>query len=122
MPLDQLNLMLFAQIAKNLPERGIDYVPDYSANRMGIVHCAKDQYGLLPDDPMIVRHLDPSWPGSIQETAKRIFDDAHARGASPLVAANRLADELAEEPHPVWGTRNRQIIASLAADGWHEQR
>ncbi len=102
-------------------ERGIDYVPDYIANRMGIVHCANEQYGHVPDDPMVARHLDRNWPCSIQRMTLRILEDAHARGVSPVAAANRLADELAEDPHPVWGRRAREIIASLVEERWHEQ-
>ena len=102
-------------------ERGIDYVPDYIANRMGIVHCANEQYGHVPDDPMVARHLDRNWPCSIQRMTLRILEDAHARGVSPVAAANRLADELAEDPHPVWGKRAREIIASLVEERWHEQ-
>ena len=36
-----------------LNDRGILYVPDFVANRMGIVNCANEQYGSLPDDPAI---------------------------------------------------------------------
>ena len=108
--------------ANLLSERGIDYVPDYIANRMGIVHCANEQYGHLSGDPMIARHLDTRWTGGIQQTVLRVLEDAHTRDVSPVAAANRLADELAEKPHPIWGTRTRRIIASLVAERWHEQR
>lgn len=105
-----------------LADRGIDYVPDYLANRMGIVHCANEQYGHVSDDPMIARHLDFNWPGSIQRTTLRVLEEARARGVSTVTAANRIADELAEEPHPIWGTRTREIISSLVKGRWHEQR
>src|SRR6185295_1594290 len=42
-----------------LRARSIAYVPDFVANRMGIVNCANEQYGSIPDDPAIVRHYDP---------------------------------------------------------------
>ena len=114
-------LMSDERDANLLSEQGVDYVPDFIANRMGIVHCANEQYGHLPDDPMITRHLDRNWPGSIQQTTLRILEDAHACGVSPVTAANQLADRLAEERHPLWGVRNQQIIASLVAGRWHEK-
>jgi len=38
-----------------------------------------------------------------------------------VTTANQLADKLAEERHPLWGSRNQQIIASLVAERWHEK-
>ena len=35
--------------------------------------------------------------------------------------ANKLADELALQPHPIWGHRTRAIIDGLIADEWHRQ-
>ena len=41
--------------------QGITYVPDFVANRMGIVNCANEAYGRVgddaDDDPAIARHL-----------------------------------------------------------------
>jgi glutamate dehydrogenase/leucine dehydrogenase len=99
-------------------ERGITYVPDFVANRMGIVYCANEQYGYVGDDPMIRRHLDRSWPHGIYGTVSRLLESAHASGITPGTAANRLADELAEQPHPIWGYRAADIVESLAADHW----
>src|SRR5690606_39368067 len=44
-----------------LDARGIVYVPDFLGNRMGIVNCANEQYGFVPDDPAIHRHLGREW-------------------------------------------------------------
>ena len=108
--------------AEKLASRGIDYVPDYIANRMGIVHCANEQYGYVSNDPMIARHLERDWPGGIHQTTLRILEDARERGITPVAAANQLADRQALQPHPIWGTRTHRIIASLVADRWPEQR
>jgi glutamate dehydrogenase/leucine dehydrogenase len=101
-----------------LAARGITYVPDFVANRMGIVACANEQYGSIGDDPTIRRHLDPECPIGIHATVLRVLELARGSDITPLEAANRLADELAEQPHPVWGPRGREIVASLVADGW----
>ena len=101
-----------------LATRGITYVPDFVANRMGIVACANEQYGSIGDDPTIRRHLDPACPIGIHATVLRVLESARDSDVTPVVAANRLADELAEQPHPVWGPRVREIVASLVADGW----
>lgn len=101
-----------------LVERGIAFVPDYVANRMGIVACANEQYGSVNGDPMIRRHLDPDWPHGIHQTTRRVLAIAKASGCTPTAAAERMADELAECDHPIWGHRSRKIVESLVADHW----
>ncbi len=101
-----------------LAERGITCVPDYVANRMGIVSCCNEQYGVLPDDPFVQRHLDPSWGNSVHQVTRGVLKRAESRATTPLAAANELADERARDPHPIWGHRARQIIESLARDHW----
>jgi glutamate dehydrogenase/leucine dehydrogenase len=105
-----------------LEARGITYVPDFLANRLGIVHCANEQYGTLQPDPSIERHLDASWEHSIQAVTKRVLAEAKREKIPPVVAANRLADALCEQPHPLWGPRTREIVAALVRDRWHEER
>jgi glutamate dehydrogenase/leucine dehydrogenase len=106
--------------AKALVERGIVYVPDFLANRMGIVACANEQYGSVNDDAMMQRHLDRSWPGSIHATVLQVLQSARDTGESPVVAATALADERAREPHPIWGHRSHEIIRSLVDDRWYK--
>ena len=106
---------------RDLHDRGITFVPDFVANRMGIVSCSNEQYGHVSDDPMVHRHLDPSWPGGIHLTVQRVLEAARGSDTTPVAAANRLADELAEEPHPLWGHRSREIIRSLVNSKWEDQ-
>jgi glutamate dehydrogenase/leucine dehydrogenase len=106
--------------ARALAERGITYVPDYIANRMGIVYCCNEQYGTLPQDPAIQRHLDRDWREGIFRTTLEILERARAEGTTPVAAANRLADARALEPHPLFGHRARLIIDSLVASRWEE--
>lgn len=99
--------------AAALADRGITAVPDFVANRMGIVVCANEQYGNVRDDPDLARHLDRAWEGGIHQTTLRLLADAREHGITPQQAAIRRADALARELHPVWSHRGRRIIASL---------
>ncbi|MFO7562050.1 MAG: Glu/Leu/Phe/Val dehydrogenase dimerization domain-containing protein [Enhygromyxa sp.] len=98
-----------------LAERGIVYVPDFVANRMGIVNCANEQYGSLPDDPAINRHFSRDWDNAVFVVTKRILELAAREGITTSDAANKLADEACLQPHPIWGHRGRAIIEGLRA-------
>ena len=102
-----------------LAERGILYVPDFVANRMGIVNCANEQYGWLPNDPAIMRHFDRRWDESVYVVTQKVLRLAKETGESTTSAAMRLADERALLEHPVWGHRGQAIIDGLVRDGWH---
>jgi glutamate dehydrogenase/leucine dehydrogenase len=101
-----------------LAERGILYVPDFVANRMGIVSCANEQYGNLPNDPAIERHFGRSWDNSVYAITTQVLDRAAREGITTAAAANALADEAGRVPHPIWGHRSRAILDSLVRDGW----
>jgi glutamate dehydrogenase/leucine dehydrogenase len=101
-----------------LAERGIVYVPDFVANRMGIVNCANEAYGFVPHDPAFDRHFDRAWDASIFATTKKVLETARDGGVTTSDAANILADEACTVPHPIWGHRGWQIIEGLLADGW----
>lgn len=103
-----------------LHRRGIVYVPDFLANRMGIVTCANEQYGVFPNDPALLRHFDRDWDGSLWNVTRRVLELSVARGITPTQAARSLADELCELPHPLWGERARTIVDSLISSRWHE--
>ena len=101
-----------------LRARSIVYVPDFVANRMGIVNCANEQYGSIPDDPAIIRHYDPAWENSVYRITRSVLERAERAGVTSTEAANALADELAEQPHPIFPDRTAQIISGLMASGW----
>jgi glutamate dehydrogenase/leucine dehydrogenase len=103
-----------------LHERGILYVPDFVANRMGIVNCANEQYGSLPDDPAILRHLGREWPESVYRTVRRILERASTEGVTTSDAANVLADRAALEPHPLFPGRTAAITAALVRERWQD--
>jgi glutamate dehydrogenase/leucine dehydrogenase len=101
-----------------LAERGIVYVPDYVCNRMGIVNCANEQYGSLPEDPAIERHFGRDWDNSVYAITRAVLELATREGITTAAAANRLADQACTVPHPIWGHRGRAIAAGLVRDGW----
>lgn len=103
-----------------LHERDIVYVPDYLANRMGIVSCANEQYGTIENDPALLMHYDRSWEGSVFNVTRRVLELAQRERTTTTQAANRLADELALEPHPIFGARTQAIVRSLVEGGWAE--
>ena len=105
--------------AQALAARGVVYVPDYLCNRMGIVNCANEQYGQVPNDPAIGRHFGREWDNSVYVITRRALELAEQQSITTAAAANRLADELARQPHPIWGHRTRAIIDGLVADRWH---
>ncbi len=107
--------------AEALKARGIVFVPDFLANRMGIVNCANEQDGTVNRDPMIERHLEKEWEHSIHQAATRVFTRSKESGNPPAVVAMALADQLSLEEHPLTGHRGQQIIDSLAADRWFEE-
>jgi len=107
-----------ARHARALHDRGVLWVPDYLANRMGIVSCADEHAGSLPSDPAIARHFDSEWPGSIEATTRRVLDSACDRNITPLEATEHLADEAIEIPNPMWGDRAERIVRSLFEGGW----
>ncbi|XP_070558872.1 leucine dehydrogenase-like isoform X1 [Ptychodera flava] len=104
-----------------LKERGITYVVDYLANRMGIVNCANEAYGRLTNDPAIERHFSREWEKSIYVMTKKILEKAREDDITPVQAANAIADKLSREWHPVWPGRSQQIIDALVESEWHKQ-
>jgi glutamate dehydrogenase/leucine dehydrogenase len=108
--------------ATALRDGGILYVPDFLANRMGIVSCANEQYGMVADDPVILGHLDRGNPNGIFQRAQEVFRRAGESGRTTAEEAERLADELGAQLHPIWGHRGRVIIDHLVRSGWDRGR
>ena len=87
---------------------------------MGIVNCANEQYGWLPNDPAIMRHFDRRWDEGVYVVTQKVLRLAQEIGESTTSAATRLADEQAQVEHPVWGHRGQAIINGLVRDAWHQ--
>jgi glutamate dehydrogenase/leucine dehydrogenase len=104
--------------ARSLQQAGILYVPDFLANRMGIVNCSNEQYGIIDGDPVIESHLDRGAPFGVYQRCLEVCSRAAESGRTPAEEAEMLADELSEAPHPLWGHRGRLIIDRLVAEGW----
>ncbi|MEM9303620.1 MAG: Glu/Leu/Phe/Val dehydrogenase dimerization domain-containing protein [Pseudomonadota bacterium] len=101
-----------------LRERGVLFVPDFLANRMGIVNCANEQYGWFDDDPAITAHLDRGAPEGVFQRTLEVLAAARDAGTTPWDEAVALADRLGEIPHPVWGDRTHRIIRHLFEGDW----
>jgi glutamate dehydrogenase/leucine dehydrogenase len=102
-------------------DRGVVYVPDFLANRMGIVNAANEQYGYITGDPLFERHLSRDWEHSVFRTTLRVLEESKTTGVPTGQIALRLAEKLSLEPHPVFGHRGWQIIESLVRGRWHER-
>ena len=105
-----------------MTNRNITYVPDFVANRMGIVNCADEAFGrvgTLGDhnaDPAVSRHLvgrEGKWENSVWNITAHVLRLAKERGVTPGQAANELADEMASQLHPIWPERSRDIQKSV---------
>lgn len=107
--------------ARALHEHGVLWVPDYLANRMGIVSCANEHAGSLRDDPEVLRHLDPGWEGSIDATTRRVLVTAERQRITPLEATHGVAEAAIEAPHPLWGDRAERIVRSLIDERWERE-
>ncbi|PKL77096.1 MAG: hypothetical protein CVV27_06875, partial [Candidatus Melainabacteria bacterium HGW-Melainabacteria-1] len=99
--------------AERLRARGIGFVPDFVANRMGIVNCADEWQGYLADDVRLA--AERVFPDTL-----RVFKYARSRYSTTTQAANDLADMAASELHPLLGHRGRRIIDDLLASHWSE--
>lgn len=105
---------------QSLQQSAITYVPDFLVNRMGIVNCADEQAGYLPEDSFFTRHLDKNYEYSVFQTTQRVLQKSTAESIPPADVAIALADELAEETNPIYGHRSLQIIKSLQKNNWQE--
>lgn len=95
-----------------LKERGIVYLPDFVINRMGIVNCCNEQYGILSSDPLKENHFNPTNPHSIPTVINMILNTSGNIGNATI--AERLADRLIEEPNPIYGKdRCENIITEI---------
>ena len=115
-----------------LTARGVLYVPDFVANPMGIVNCANEAYGRVgalgtTEDPMIADRLTghgdaKNFEFSVFNSALKVLRLADETGVSTAEAANSLADELCMQTHPIFGHRSQEIMDSLVAGGWADEK
>jgi glutamate dehydrogenase/leucine dehydrogenase len=104
--------------ARALRERGITFVPDFVASRMGIVTCANEQYGSLPDDPAILRHFGRTWENAVYVVTHKVLEAAARDGITEAAAASALADELSLVPHPIFPHRTADLVQALVREHW----
>lgn len=99
--------------ALRLQEKGIAFVPDFVANRMGIINCADEWHGYLGEDIRV--EAEKVYPDTL-----RVFKYARNRSSTTMQAAKDLADIAASELHPMVLHRGRRLIDHLITAGWHK--
>jgi glutamate dehydrogenase/leucine dehydrogenase len=98
--------------ARALQERGILFVPDYVANRMGIVNCA-DEWSGKPLEEDLDRKIQDVYDDTLE-----LLERAARSGETTTAAAEAWADQKAEQEHPLFGHRGHRLIQRLLASGW----
>jgi glutamate dehydrogenase/leucine dehydrogenase len=111
-------LLLEGRDDRALQDRGITFVPDFVASRMGIVSCANEQYGSLPDDPAILRHFGRTWENAVYVVTRKILEAAARDRVTTTEAATALADELSQVPHPIFPHRSAELVQALLRERW----
>jgi leucine dehydrogenase len=99
--------------ANDLHNRGIVYVPDFIINRMGIVNCADEPNGYLPEE--VEAAADNVYPAVYS-----LLADAKNLNHSPQFEAINLSEKLSRVNHPILGHRGVKIIKHIIANGWGE--
>lgn len=102
-------------------EYGRIFVPDFIANRMGIVYCCDEMYGYVEPDERLQKHFDHDYEHGIFRTTRQCCERAEREGIGTYAAANALADVSMTKAHPVYGGRGQQIIQSLVRRMWDKQ-
>jgi len=88
---------------------------------MGIVTCADEAAGCIPDDPWIERHLGRDWDHSIPNALDRVLLLSRESGRPPGAVALEETERLSMQEHPIFGHRGRQVIDHLVAAGWERE-
>jgi len=97
--------------AQRLLERGIVYVPDFFANRMGIVHCCNEMYG--SDPAFVADSLARVFPDTLS-----LLDEARSRSVDSVRVAHERADRAALEAHPLYPGIGQRLIRRIVEGDW----
>ncbi len=98
--------------AQALQDRGILFVPDYVANRMGIVNCADEWCG-----KPLAEDLDRKIRDVYDDTLE-LLGRAAQSGETTSVTAEAWADQKAKHEHPLFGHRGQRLIERLITSDW----
>lgn len=91
------NQLATADVAEALADRGIVYAPDFVVNSGGVIQIAEELTGLDMDRAR-ARTL------AIGETTARVLTRARAEGTTPVVAAEREAEDRLARARPSAGS------------------
>lgn len=98
--------------AQALQDRNILFVPDYVANRMGIVNCADEWCGKPLEEDLDAKIQD------VYDDTLELLERAARSGETTTAAAEAWADQKAKQEHPLFGHRGHRLIQRLVAGGW----
>ena len=99
--------------AVTLHKKGIAYVPDFIINRMGIVNCANEPNGYIPEEVEVAAN-------NVYPAVYELLENAQKTNQSPQFEALDLARRLAQVEHPILGHRGKKIIKRLMQHNWEE--
>lgn len=86
---------------------------------MGIVNCADEHIGTLPDDPKLDLHLGKDHSNSIYCLSMHVLKEAQESGRTTQQIALEMAEQRSFEIHPLYGHRGKQVIDALVKeDKW----
>lgn len=113
-------LVSFKKDYIKLNERGIIYLPDFFINRMGIINCADEQYGLSLKylDFQVKKVYDDPVNGT-----KHLLQESKRLNKPPQEIALEWANKWGLEKHPIWKDRGSELITTLINKGndfWSE--
>lgn len=94
------------QHARQLHERGIQYLPDFFINRMGIINCANEQYG------WVKANLENEVEKVYHDTLE-LLEESRQKGISPHFGSMDRAEESMKSKHPIWPDQGKKIIRAL---------
>jgi leucine dehydrogenase len=109
------NILSLDEDAEFLRERNIAFVPDYLCNRLGIINCADEWMGYLPQD--VQDAVDKVYMDTL-----RVFQRASQNNITTTKAAEDIADEKAQVLHPLFRHRGINIIRYLTDNCWANEQ
>jgi glutamate dehydrogenase/leucine dehydrogenase len=107
-------LVNFDEDYKKLNAKGIIYLPDFFINRMGIINCADEQYGLSFKylDSQVKKVYDDPVNGT-----KHLLEESKRINKPPQEIALEWAKKWGQERHPIWKDRGAELIETLIEKG-----
>jgi len=107
-------LLLPAEHAQKLHQKGIVFLPDFFINRLGIINCANEQYGYVKAD--IEKAVEQVYIDSLT-----LLKQAQDTNQTPFEIANKIAEKRLQETHPIWGHRGPALLEEAIKRGFGQK-